>query len=1040
VWAGLAIASVFVAAFERWRRTQSDGLGLEGVVLAASTSLALIGITATLLATFDAFGSLAMTVAGTGLAAALWPWGHVRPTSLAHAHGTSKRAVLALLTPALLVGGALALRLPVNEYSLAGRDQGTYTLRARETLRTGSFEHHDPVLAKAGEDASVDADSARPGPHDILGLYPERSEPWRSGLYEGSYRPGWYLADRQGGRVVPQFFHLHPMLLATTGLVFGRDRMPWVIPLQAILTVLAMWCIARRLWPAGPWATVATGLFAATPVVVWVHRTTLSEVGAGLLVASAVLALLRAAAGEHHRLQTAALLLGSLAWLRGNGWLWAPAVLLVVWLVPGEALHRRRAAIVYIALVWFGVLVHASTVFPYVFDELRRQLTFIHQPTPTRLLVGVTLLLTTWICVDALAFGRHGAATHAPQHTLQLARLRRVAPRILVFVLGLSVLGYLASQAPSPPYSRLDASAPLVGLPLLGLAAIGTTILVWRWRPTSAADIWLVAVMAAVTLTVALYAQRNLPQLGLYYYGRYLVPEIVPAATLLGVATLRCAHAFIARRWSARGAIATTCVVTGALGWSVAGVLVTHPTTRLQEFAGADRLIEWIAQRVPEDAVIIAGGEGWHHGHTFNQVGGAIAMGHGRTVLPYRTREAAYATAWELLVARPRATGEPSPPVFLLINEATHRLGDEDGVRAAMDDLLGAPLMARHIDLLELVVHRLTPVTDSTPTRVTQDDLRMGLVELGIDPASRDEIASWSFDGWRPGHAPAGPPGLEVQAPDVKVRTNARGICLHPKTDLELRLPDLGPGPRSVVLVAAPGTATFNHGWRIIVDDEVRESSMTAAHRRARDTLGPLPLERSPRRIRIRGSAKKARGAACPHGALLELRVLPAERAWLSRATTRAITFAPPRDLGHPVVPAAWVSGRGLSRYRAGFAPETEVEAVSLVLTPDAPLRFMPEPLPAQGEALLDLVVTLTATELDPAARLIVISDGRELDRIDPPDAREGSWQSKPIRFEPSGAVARFELRLDSPSPSDRVRVRDIGLFSRTPPVTGESL
>jgi hypothetical protein len=332
----------------------------------------------------------------------------------------------------------------------------------------------------------------------------------------------------------------------------------------------------------------------------------------------------------------------------------------------------------------------------------------------------------------------------------------------------------------------------------------------------------------------------------------------------------------------------------------------------------------------------------------------------------------------------------------------------------------------------------LTPVDDRPPTRVTQDDLRMGLIELGVDLAAEAATARWSFDGWVPGALPLGPPGLEIDAPKQRDTSGGGGVCLDPKRPLELRLPALGPAPSSIVLVATAGTADHNHGWHIEIDDEHRDTTIIAAHRRSRDTLGPLTVERAPRTIRIRGSQKAAREAHCKHGGLLELRVLPSPRGWLGRVPTRALTFAPPRDLGHPIVPTAWVSGRGLSRYRPGLDPDTEVEAVSLVLTPDAPIQFKPEPLPADGEADLDLVVTVTATAIDPAARLVVLADGRELARIDPPDERSGSWQSKAIAFVPTAPVARLELRLDSPSATDRIRVRDIGLFARREPVRGE--
>jgi hypothetical protein len=130
VWAGLAIASVFVAGFERWRRTQG-GLGAEAVVLVMATSLALIGIFATLLTCFDSFGPWTMAMTCSAIALLTWPWGVRRPPA-----AWRRPRLAAWVAPVLLVGGGLALRLPISEYALAGRDQGTYTLRAMQTLRS----------------------------------------------------------------------------------------------------------------------------------------------------------------------------------------------------------------------------------------------------------------------------------------------------------------------------------------------------------------------------------------------------------------------------------------------------------------------------------------------------------------------------------------------------------------------------------------------------------------------------------------------------------------------------------------------------------------------------------------------------------------------------------------------------------------------------------------------------------------------------------------------------------------------------------------
>jgi hypothetical protein len=124
------------------------------------------------------------------------------------------------------------------DYALAGRDQGTYTLRAEHTARTSAIAFVDPVLERAGAERGQ-----RSGPDDLLGLYPRRGESWRTDVYEGSYRPGFYLADRESGVVVPQFLHLHPMLLTAAIWIVGREPMGLVVVLEGVLAVLAVFAV-----------------------------------------------------------------------------------------------------------------------------------------------------------------------------------------------------------------------------------------------------------------------------------------------------------------------------------------------------------------------------------------------------------------------------------------------------------------------------------------------------------------------------------------------------------------------------------------------------------------------------------------------------------------------------------------------------------------------------------------------------------------------------------------------------------------------------
>ena len=99
-----------------------------------------------------------------------------------------------------------------------------------------------------------------------------------------------------------------------------------------------------------------------------------------------------------------------------------------------------------------------------------------------------------------------------------------------------------------------------------------------------------------------------------------------------------------------------------------------------------------------------------------------------------------------------------------------------------------------------------------------------------------------------------------------------------------------------------------------------------------------------------------------------------------------------------------------------------------MVVRPQEALRFGPEFLP-RGEAL-DVVVTLTRSSVSPAAKLVLRADGEVVAELDPPDDRRGTWQSRPVRWVPTGDPTRWSLALESARPGDVVHVRDVGAFS----------
>lgn len=1017
------------------RRRRCARLELDDVVIALVLHVGLVGVAATLLAWIGGFGVTGLVGTCSLLALLCWPW-RLAPESVP---GRSHARALSLVLFAL-IGIGVGLRVPAIPAELAGRDQGTYLLRAHASLRTGSLGWTDLVLAEAGRELA--SGRAAAGTFDILGLHPIGDEPWRRDHYDGAYRPGAYLGDREVGEVVPQFLHLHPMLLAVGGATFGPERATFVLPWLAALWLACLACCTRRLWPRGPWAALAVALIVGSPLAIWTARTPLSENPMALFEWTAVLVALRVRdSSERERVGSwiIAGCLGLCALTRGNALLLLPIVLAIAWLRPRGPTPdvRASARAVYLLLgsLLASVVVHAATTYPYMHDELLRQL------PNARLgplgLVGVAGLgALIWLLLDLLA-------ARLPT----LPRLLEMVPRVLVLACFAAALLWWVLRRDAPPgrpFSRLDAAPILLGLPLLASAGVGLIVVARRWRP-GPEQFWLVALASLVPATALLYAPRQLPQLSFFYYGRYLVPELLPAAAFAATAGIAAVVAWLAGpkknlevRFDLRPRIAGGLGLLGALGllWSSASPLVEHPQLRLREYDGAGAAVRWLAARIPTGAIVIAGGEGWHSGHTHNQVGGALAFSHGVTVLPYRTREDAWVTAWELLVAGPQRRGEPPPPVFLLVNEAAHQYTRHDDAGgetpvALLDEQLWAPFLVERAGLLELFVHALTPVSDQLPTRVARHDLRMGLLRLRVDPEALSQIERLEWGQ----HSPTG----------VDVRGGLHddsSTCVSPERPLTITIPRSAAATHLVVVteVANEPMSRRIADWSLRIDG-VDMRPPKGLPPRPRATLGPMPLpprDRESLTVELLGvelSPEALGPESCRYGRVAAIYLLPRERSSVFDLEPDGIeiaTLEPPENLGHAIVPTTWVAGRSLSRYRAGTAPNPELAGLALRLPAGGSLTFAPIDLPLtklDGPCTLDVIVTLAGTWTQGESQLHVYAGDQQIGTVAPPSMRAGSWIAEPFMWRPFSD--RVQLRVELDSPAGGVDLRDVALFCR---------
>ncbi|MEE9385116.1 MAG: hypothetical protein V3V08_17055 [Nannocystaceae bacterium] len=1040
----LAFGVVWISVAS-YRRARLDS---EWSLLVTLATLAIICIVAACLAVVGHLEPWWLAATSVAVSLALWA-GSRRQGPQRTTGGPS--------TPALtwlILASAVALRLPSMSAPLGGRDQGTYTLRAQHTLRTGELGFVDPILARAGAQLGQ-----RSGPADLLGLYADNKIEAIKGQYEAAYRPGAYLSDRDRGRVSPQFLHGHPMLMTVAGFVLGPALIHWWTVVPAIVALWAFAACSRRLWGHGPWSALALAIFALSPIAIWVHRTPLSESIYGALIWGSILAVLRAraqrpaASDQLSRARgdsanrwwvMAGFLAGSTAWIRGDAWFLLPVLLCVLWM--RHSTRGRAGALTLLATLMSGILLHSVTSFPYVFDELRRVLPSGTVATPARIAATAIIAALSWIAVDV---GLHRRSGRIPNTTAP-SKLARV-PVVLGVVAALVLLlhaGRTLIEDPAPPYSRLDTAWPLLGAPVISLAAVGAGRSAWRFKPgTHLADVWTLAMATIPVVLLVAYAPHHLPQRGLYYYGRYLVPVLLPVAILAATEAARILTRRVCAHWPqippalAQGGSAL--VLLAHSGY----VLIARPNSRLNENMGAGEAVAELANRLPANAVVIAGGEGWLHGHAFNQVGGALAFRYGFPVLPYHSQEAFYATLHELLLGDP----QPQRAVYLLLNEATRgydapiasapsessTAASTNITFAVLDDLLPAPFRARDLGLLDLYLHRLTPTTHSVPTRVTRASFRMALARIEIDPAWQRDVQTWKV---RDGRLRASTPTSKALALGSASWLHGY-LCLDPNRPLRITLPSESRYPaRSLVLVATPGTAPHNYRWKVRAGERGLGTRRHKSTPRARDTLGPFPLTSETREVTVRGAAIPVPSADCPHGGISEIRLLPPDRSMLATTPVAwALTRGPPVPLGPPPPPTRWVAGRSLSRYRVGIDPIPTLHHRSMILAPGEALTFAPIYLPQVSSSprrnTFELVIMLTQTHTTGFAQVVVTVNDNEIARIPAPSRSRSTWQSEAVAWQATHRLARVRVELRSPDPADRIHLRDLTISSGAPAI-----
>ena len=237
-------------------------------------SVVCISYAAVALLALDAFDARITVVAGLLLATA---GRYFLPASFDPEHASSGKAVYPVILLVLLA--ALLFRaepfLPLH----GGQDQGVYVSMSAHLQREGSVFIDDPVPA------ALPNEQAR-------NIYDSRLS-WNRGQ---SLQPGIYLSRTRGDYVF-QFYHLHPLWMATFAEWFGDGARFYSLTFFSLLSIVGLCLLVLEITGARMAALVTGLLLALNPLHVFFSRLHVTEIVALAFSAVGFYYLARAARG-----------------------------------------------------------------------------------------------------------------------------------------------------------------------------------------------------------------------------------------------------------------------------------------------------------------------------------------------------------------------------------------------------------------------------------------------------------------------------------------------------------------------------------------------------------------------------------------------------------------------------------------------------------------------------------------------------------------------------------------------------------------------
>ncbi len=504
-----------------------------------------------------------------------------------------------------IVAMAMALRFPVSRYAFGGQDQGTYVILSRLMARTGRVMQRDPTAKRILTDPNLKSlrknySRFRRG----TGLeVPHR--------YEGAVMPGFYLADRAEGIVVPQFFHLHPAWMAMVGWWWTAVNGIWSLLLFALLGLWSAYVLGKTAFQSR-FLSLGILLFLGLNVLqVWTSRYPLSEIPTQGLALAGLAAL---ALSEREDLPGAALAggiaLGLTFFARISSIFWLPVLVVSYGFLPGRQSNRTRHSVFHLSalsVALWGLVHHYFLSYPYMYDLFRKRLHVHLRVAPeTFAVLGILALIGFALAVELLP----GKALWRAYRS----GLKRFDTWLPVIAAGVTliVIGLVVSRALFTPLhaqhgrlrivQRVFQLSLFLSWPALFAGLVGLGFMAAHKSRTARligfAGLWF-------TLLVLVYKPYNRYA---YYYCRYYVSELLFSLALGSIWFVAQAWTWLSRRRNRWLVLSGQSLLAALTAYVIMFQLhghFTNPTYRVDEMAGSWQELDRIDGLLPKNALVV---------------------------------------------------------------------------------------------------------------------------------------------------------------------------------------------------------------------------------------------------------------------------------------------------------------------------------------------------------------------------------------------------------------------------------------------------